>query len=114
MIDRREFMQLNRMKQFGGTGPRASGKSFRCLLNAAHATSVGERVTLWCYNSSIAREYQRQFMDMFGRWGFEKTTPNLVRHRHSEGFVLFYGLPRRYDEYTNKVRGNDTMDIFDI
>lgn len=114
MIERRQFDYLNRVRKYGGTEPRACGQTFRNRLQAAHAASVGERVTLWCHTEFIAKAECRQFMDMFNQWGFYTTAPGMVRQRHSNGFVLFYGLPISYHEYERKTRGNNTLDIFDI
>lgn len=114
MIERRQFDYLNRLRRHGGTEPRACGQTFRNLLQAAHAASVGERVTLWCHTESIARAECIQFMDMFKQWGFYHAVPGMVRQRHNDGFVLFYGLPTSYHGYACKTRGNNTLDIFDI
>lgn len=92
---------------------RCTGKSFRCLLEAAHAVSVGDRVVVWCVNHQCARRMASDFLELFHRHNYHRTTRCMLRHLNTDGFVLFKALPESYPQYVQAVRGNNTLDLFD-
>ncbi|ANS06220.1 hypothetical protein HOR19_gp27 [Phage MedPE-SWcel-C56] len=93
---------------------RCTGKTFRALNEAAMRVSVGDRVVVFSGTHFMARDMCRQFLDTYRRWSFRQTAPMMVRQRYNNGFVLFRGIGKDYNEYTQCVRGNNVYPIYDV
>lgn len=115
MISEQQFKYIQKIKKYEVcTAPRATGKTFRSLLQAAHTASVGDNVLMWCYNDRIAVDMPAVTLRMFESWGFHQPYRRVIEQRNSGGVIVFHGLPHKYSEYTRLIRGVNTMEIFDI
>ena len=86
---------------------RSTGRTFRCILQAAHAASLGDRVVVYTYNLAAAKHCAAMFLDMLHEWNFYPIAPggHMVRQRDSYGLVVFRALPDTYSEYTRRAVG---------
>lgn len=108
-----------KMKQYEFRFPamhtRQSGKSFRMLLQAAHAASLGDTVTVYCGTERMAKHMAHVFHGLIREPVFAINSGDTrFDCIHNDGHVKFRSIGSTYDDYIRTSRGDKSQELFDV